>query len=155
PKKKSEPKMEEAKKTTVKLTGPQVAQLASQEQRKLEDITARLQKFQDFRNDLRGAKDALDEIGKSEKGAKILVDLGAGILVEAKLEDNSKAISALAGNVFRKKSGKEIKDFLDKKIKNMDLTIEKTVEEHQKTATRLTQLENILEAGKRQLQARQ
>ena len=136
----------------VRLTG---AQLAEQERRRLDEVSGRIGSFQNFRTELRAAKDALEALGKGKKGDKILVSLGAGVYVRASVDDTGKAVSALTGNVFMNKSGKEIIGVLEKKIRNMDKTIEQAFEEQQKAISRLNQLEQIIYAGQKAMQQRQ
>ena len=133
------------------LTGNQLAQLANQESGKLNEINRRISSFQNFRNELTGAKDALEEISKNEKGEKILVNLGAGIFVQASLEENAKAITSIAGNVFKEKPSNELAALLEKKIQSLDKSIGSVIEQQQKTASRLSQLEQILAAGRQVL----
>lgn len=136
-----------AEEQKISLTGNQLAQLANQERQKLAEINRRISAFQGFRTELMGARDALEEIGRNEKGEKILVNLGGGIFMQAALEENSKALSTIAGNIFREKSGKELVKELEKKIQNLGNTLESAGEEQQKTIARLTQLEQIMSAG--------
>ncbi|PIN85255.1 MAG: prefoldin subunit alpha [Candidatus Diapherotrites archaeon CG11_big_fil_rev_8_21_14_0_20_37_9] len=142
--------MTDEKKAT--LTGPQLMQLLTQEERKLEDINSRINAFQNYKSELIGAKDTLKEIEKNKEGDKILVNIGAGVYLEAKIEDSSKAIAAIAGNVFNAKSGKELQKLIDNKLANMDKSLNAIGEEQQKTLSRINQLNSILEAGRRHMQ---
>jgi len=139
-------------KKQVKLTGNQLIQLANQERQKLEQINNQLSRFQNFKTELRAAKDALEDIEKNKKGEKMLVNLGAGIYMKASIEDTGKAISALSGNVFKEKNVKEITKILDKKIQGVDKTINSVAVEQQKTMSRVNQMEQVIAAGRQHLQ---
>jgi len=136
----------------VTLTGNQLAQLAEQERQKLSEINRRASSLQGFRNELQGARDALEEIGKNEKGTQMLVNLGAGILVKASIEDNSKAIASFAPNAFTEKTGKELVKEMERKMAEIDKTLNGVAQEQSRAISRLGQLEQIMEAGMRQMQ---
>ncbi len=140
-----------AEQKEVKLTGTQLAQLAEQERHKLAEINRRANSLQVFRNELQSARDALEEIGKNEKGMQILVNLGAGVLVKASLEENSRAISSIAANAFLEKNSKELAKDLANKISDIDNSLQNVAQEQQRTLSRLTQLNQIMEAGMRHL----
>ena len=144
--------MAETEEKKVQLTGNQVVQLAAQERRKPEDIGRRIETFQNFRNELSMALDSIREIGKTSKGEAILVNLGAGIFVEATLQENKKGIATIAGNVFNYKDLKELEKTLEAKIRNVDKAVSGAAAEQQKTFSRLNQLEQVLEAGRRYMQ---
>ena len=135
----------------VQLTGNQLAQLANQERQKLAEINRRLNTLQGFRNELQSARDALEEIGKNEKGTPILVNLGAGVFFKAAIEDNSKAITSIAANTMTEKTGKDLIKDIEKKITNIDNSLQKIGQEQQSVVVRLGQLEQIMEAGMREL----
>jgi len=135
----------------VRLTGPQLVQLANQERNALEQVNRKISTFQNFRNELRGAIDALTELGKTEK-PKIMVNLGAGVYAEATIENTKTATTSITGNVFKDKPFKEVKETLEKKIKNVEKTLDKAGEEQQKILSRLNQLEQIMEAGRQHMQ---
>ena len=136
----------------VQLTGNQLIQMSNQEKQKLAQINDQLARFREFKTELQASKDVLTEIAKNKKGDKILINLGAGIYMNASIEENSKAISSLSGNVFKEKDSKELINILDSKIKNMNKTIGKIAEDQQKIIARVNQLEQILAAGRQHVQ---
>ncbi|MFH1391287.1 MAG: prefoldin subunit alpha [Candidatus Diapherotrites archaeon] len=136
----------------VKLTGNQLIQMANQEKQKLAQINDQVKRFQEFKTELLAAKDALTEIGKAKKGEKILINLGAGIYMSAAIDETSKAISSLSGNIFKTKDSKELIKIIDNKIENMNKTIGKIAEDQQKAITRVNQLEQVLAAGRQHMQ---
>ncbi len=131
----------------VSLTGNQLAMLAQQEREKLGELNRRINSLQGFRTELRGAKDALEEISKNEKGEKMLINLGAGVLIEAALAENLKALSSISGNVFREKPNKDLVKSLEKKIGAIEKSLESVSNEQGKVVSRLNQLEQIMSAG--------
>ncbi len=137
----------EGQEKKVTLTGPQLMQLASQERQRLEQANMRIGSLQGFRTELAGAMDALGEIAKNEKGNRIMVSLGAGIYVEAALEENSKAIAAIAGSVFKEKKSEELIKMLGERIAGVDKQLEAAAGEQQGIIARVNQLENIIRAG--------
>jgi len=142
-----------AEEQSVRLTGNQLAQLANQERQKLAGINQRIESYQSFRNELMGAKEALKELSNTQKGGKILVNLGAGVFIEANATENKKAISAMAGSIFREKTSENLIRDIDKKIAGMDKNIADVAEQQQKTISRVNQLDQIMSAGMQQLRA--
>ena len=136
----------------ITLTGPQLYQMAQQERRRLDEINRNAEAFQHFRNELQGAKDALNELVHAKKGDEILVALGSGVYIKASLNDTTNAISSIAGNVFKGKNFKEVTKILAQKMINIDKTLKKTGEEQQQTLTKLNRLEQIMAAGKAHMQ---
>ncbi len=136
----------------IRLTGNQLAQLANLERQKLGEINRRVSSIQGLRNEMQAAKDALEEIAKNEKGAEMLVNLGAGVYVKASISDNSKAIAPVAGNAFSEKSAKDLVKEMGKKLANLENSLQSVAVEQEKAAIRLNQLEQVIEAGMRQMQ---
>ncbi|MAG18316.1 MAG: prefoldin subunit alpha [Candidatus Diapherotrites archaeon] len=136
----------------VQLTGNQLIQMANQEKQKLAQINDQVARFQEFKTELLAAKDVLTEIEKNKKGDKILINLGAGVYMNMTIDETSKAISSLSGNVFKEKNSKELIKVLDNKIKNMNKTISKIAEDQQKAMARVNQLEQVLNAGRQHTQ---
>lgn len=139
----------------VTLTGPQLMQLATQERQRLEQANMRIGSLQGFRNELAGARDALEEIAKNEKGSRIMVSLGAGIYVEAALEENSKAIAAIAGSVFKEKKSEELIKMLGQRLEGVDKQVEEAATGQQSIIARVNQLENIIRAGQQYMSEQQ
>ncbi len=139
-------------KSQVRISGNQLAQLGNQERVKLEEINRKVQAFQDFRAELQMAIDSLAELGKNKKGEKMLVSLGAGVYAEASIEKTDEAIFSIAGNVFKSKKSEGIAKILKNKIASINKTLEKTAQDQQKAWSRLNQIEQIMEAGRRHMQ---
>ena len=137
---------------TVRLTGNQILQLLAQEQEKLQQINSTLATYQNMKNELISAKDSLNEIAKAKKGTKMLITIGAGILVNATIDETEKAISPVAGNVFKEKKIPELIKTLETRIMEVDKEIEKKANEQIRTIERANKLENILNAGRKALQ---
>jgi prefoldin alpha subunit len=137
---------------TVRLTGNQILQLLAQEQEKLQQINSTLATYQNMKNELISAKDSLNEIAKAKKGTKMLITIGAGILVNATIDETEKAISPIAGNVFKEKKIPELIKTLETRIMEVDKEIEKKANEQIRTIERANKLENILNAGRKALQ---
>lgn len=136
----------------ITLSGDQLYQMAEQERRRLDEINRKAETFQKFRNELQGAKDALEELISAKKGDELLVNLGSGVYVKAALSDATNAVSSITGNVFKGKSFKDVTKILGQKMENIDKTLKKTAEEQQQTLTKLNRLDQIMVAGKAHLQ---
>ena len=139
----------------IQLTGNQLVQLAQQERKKLAEINQRANQFRNFKTELRAAKDTLEEISQNKKGDKIMINLGAGIYINASVDNTETATTGLSGNIFKEKKISEITKTLAKKIESIDKTMVQVIEDQQKTISRVTQLENIISAGKQHMQKQQ
>src|SRR3989338_412067 len=105
---------EETKEQKTTITGQQLVQLNQQERQRLEQVNSRISSLQGAKMELLGTMEALTELGKNEKGNKIVVNLGAGVFVEASVQDNENALAAIAGSIFKEKKNPDIIKLLDK-----------------------------------------
>jgi prefoldin subunit 5 len=105
-----------------------------------------------MKNELINAKETLKEISKAKKGTKMLITIGAGILVNATIDETEKAMLPMVGNVFKEKKIPELIKTLETRIIEVENAIEKNGNEQIRTIERVNKLENILNAGRKALQ---
>ena len=58
------------------------------------------------------------------EGSELLIPLGAGIYAKAKLEDSKEFLVNVGSNVIVKKSEDEVKEMIDKEIKEIEKLLE-------------------------------
>lgn len=87
-------------KRQIKLTGQQMLQAYNTEQIKLEALQNRRQQLQGLIAETIGAEESLKGIEKAPKNQKIMVSLGAGIYIEAKIESGKEVKTGLGGGVL-------------------------------------------------------
>ncbi|MFH0714174.1 MAG: prefoldin subunit alpha [Candidatus Diapherotrites archaeon] len=142
---------EEQQAKTVQLSGEDLSRMHQAEQGKLQALGERANSIQRILMDQLAAIDALKEL-KSEKEGNILVPLGAGTFIEAKVGNVEKVKSSVANNVMVEM---EIPKAIEKLEKNSEQT-KKELEELQKeqniVLNNIAGIENIFAAARKQMQ---
>lgn len=98
----------------VRLTGQQTVRLFESERAKIGVVQRKMESIQSIINELDNAVSALNEIKKTQKDSSFLVPLGAGVYIEAKLENTKKAKHSLAGSIM-------VDEKVDEIIKNLNV----------------------------------
>lgn len=111
----------------IKVSEQQLINAFSGERQNLEALQSNLASIDARLRDVLAATDALNEIKKAKVGEKMLVPLGAGILIDASIESNSTAKNTFAGGVVANVAIEDaLKDLAGKKQE-----IEKAISEMQ------------------------
>ncbi len=136
---------------TVRVSGQQLSEMHQVEQSKLETLYSRLNVAQKVLVDQLAAIDALKELQK-EKSAIILVPLGAGTYVEAKIENAEKVKSSVSNGVM-------VDTEISKTLKKLEQLLEKTRKEVEMLQAEqgiaynnLAGIENIIAFASKQMQ---
>ena len=128
----------------ISLNEEQLAQLFQLENQRFSTTQERLNALRNILAEMVNARDAVQAIAKSQKNNKALIPIGAGVLVEAAIENNKTLLFSMAGNVAQKKTTKEIEEDLSKRIESVEKSIEKENIEANRQAANLN---NILAAA--------
>ena len=88
-----------------------IQQQISELQNQIMALEEKLQEFEIL-------KESLDELQKQE-GKEILVPIGNGVLMKAKIEDSNKVVVNLGANIMAEKKIEETKKLLDKQIEEI------------------------------------
>jgi prefoldin alpha subunit len=84
----------------IKLNKEQTISFYKTKEQELQGISKKLQEIDNLLNEIRKAKQTLTEIQKSKEKESILVNVGAGVLVEASIVNNKSARITLPGNIM-------------------------------------------------------
>jgi prefoldin alpha subunit len=134
----------------VKLTGNQIAEMLNSEKAKFNAIMQRISELQSAMIETKGSINALKELSK-QKNAKTLIPLGAGVFMEAGIENSENVKITLPGNVIVQKSNEEAVKELEKQAEALSNEINALQKEQQQTAINAGNLENIIRTAQAQM----
>ncbi|MBI2597693.1 MAG: hypothetical protein HYW50_00685 [Candidatus Diapherotrites archaeon] len=136
----------------IRLTQEQMLQAFAAENSRLEDLNLRINNLALALNELNSSIAAMDAIAK-EKG-KILVPLGAGVLLNAHTEDNESVLFSMAGGVLKLKKIENVKKELEKRKESIERALESVRRDQQQIAINVNALGTVLREGSRIAQQR-
>jgi prefoldin subunit 5 len=120
----------------------QIIQMAQQEEAVLQSKQKYLQQLNRVLTDVVLGIQGLKEIQK--KPENVMVKLGPGIMVEAKITDTTNCMRAFADNGFSKASIKDTITWLEDKQKNVETQIQKVNIDLAKSKQKLNELIGII-----------
>lgn len=120
----------------IKLSEDQLMQMAKQEEAMFEQKQAALQKIGHMLSETLIAKEILKEAQKGE--GKIMLNIGATILVEAKITNTEKCKRALSDNAYKEDSFEETLNWLTKKEEQIKKQFEKMQNETAQSQKKLS-----------------
>jgi len=129
---------------TVKLTGDQIMNAFGQEKARLESLQRRMASLQALHQEIFFAIDSLKAIKKTKKGEQAMITLGAGIFLDVKIDENTKAKKSLAGNVLVGTKINEIIEELDLRETETSNKIEEMNKQQQAIYANLNSLSQII-----------
>ncbi len=141
-------------KKELKLTGQQAVRLFEAEKAKIGVVQRKMESLQGIATELDNAILALNEIKKIKNDSPFLVPLGAGIYIEAKLENTTNAKHSLAGSIMIDEKVEEIVKKLTAQKKEALQNMETLQKEGQALSSNLNNLGNVLNQMNAQRQAK-
>ncbi|MFA5763519.1 MAG: hypothetical protein WC915_01775 [archaeon] len=120
----------------------QIISMAQQEEAVLQSKQAYLKQLTRVLQDVVLGIEGLKEIQK--KPESIMVKLGPGIMIEAKLTDNTNCMRAFADNGFKKAPIKDTIEWLNDKQKNLETQLQNMNKEVAKSKQKLNELIGII-----------
>jgi len=120
----------------------QIIQMAQQEEAVLQSKQNYLQQLNRVLKDVVLGIEGLKEIQK--KPESVMVKLGPGIMVEAKITDNTNCMRAFADNGFEKATIKDTIGWLNDKQKNVETQAQKVNQDVAKSKQKLNELIGII-----------
>ncbi|MGI6589160.1 MAG: hypothetical protein ACOX1V_00655 [Candidatus Iainarchaeum sp.] len=142
--------MSNEKTKKVALSEQQIMQMAQQEEAQLQNKQVLSERVSQLLNETITAKEILKE-AKENKG-KIMVSIGATVLIEAQITDNKTCKRALSDNSYKEDTIEETTKWLEKKeeqITKQLQTIQTELRGHQKNLTNYLSILKQIEAEKR------
>jgi prefoldin alpha subunit len=126
------------------LTRDQLIGSFEMERSRYDAVAKRLNMIISAQFEISSTVEALDEIEKSGKGNKILVPLGAGVMIEAGLVNNKEVLFSFAGGTITQKEIPVIRDELKKRLESLKKEYDVTTVERQKIEKGLANIRNII-----------
>ena len=142
--------MSNEKTKKVALSEQQIMQMAQHEEAQLQNKQVLSERVSQLLNETITAKEILKE-AKENKG-KIMVSIGATVLIEAQITDNKTCKRALSDNSYKEDTIEETTKWLEKKeeqITKQLQTIQTELRGHQKNLTNYLSILKQIEAEKR------
>ena len=131
-------------KKELKLTSQQTVRLFEAERAKMGVVQRKMESIQGIVMDLDNAISALEEIKKTKSGSPFLVPLGAGVYIEAKLENTKNAKHSLAGSIMVDEKVEEIIKKLNTQKKEALQNMEILQKEGQALSSNINNLGTVL-----------
>lgn len=133
-----ETKTEQSK--TIKLDKNQTMSLYQNKERELQGLSQRIQQIDEILNEMSKADSSLKEIEKLKTKEKILINVGAGILVECEVSNKSSVKVMLPGQIMTDKSSKDTLEDIKTRRKELEDAKEKLIYSYNQTAHMLEQI---------------
>ena len=133
-----------AEKKKVTLNKNQTISLYKQKEQELSGITSRLKEIENLLMEVNKAEQTLTEVSKSKDKEQIMVNVGAGILVECEVVNKKQAKVTLPGNIMVDKELSVILEDLKKRKDELVKLRKKFTESYQKNAQLLQQVSSAL-----------
>lgn len=134
----------------VRLSGRQIEGAYARERQKLEAIAAQARELNSIAESTRETLKALKELQKRKENT-ILVNIGSGLLVEAKVPELKKLKFPLPGNVLDEKSIEESIEVLETQAKAAKEQAEKLQKALGETAAQVEGLGNIISTARKEI----
>jgi prefoldin alpha subunit len=134
-------KTEEAKvKKTIKLDKNQTVKLYQNKEKELKGITQRVEQIDGILTEMLKAETALKAIEKIKTKDKMLVNIGAGIMLECEITNKAPVKVMLPGNIMNEKNAKDVLEDIDKRRKELQAARNKLIQSYNQTAQMLDQI---------------
>lgn len=132
---------EKAKVTkTIKLDKNQTVKLYQNKEKELQGITQRIEQIEGILTEMLKAETSLNAIDKIKTKEKILVNIGAGIMLECEISNKSPVKIMLPGQIMNEKSAKEVLEDIDKRRKELEDARNQLIQSYNQTAQMLDQI---------------
>ena len=140
-----------AEKKNIQMSGAEVRQAYDAEMGKYDAIARQIQALGNLARENALAKEALKAIEDTKEGDEIMVSVGGGIYVEAKLKNIREVQSALAGGTLVRKKIAAVKAELTERKKSIDKEIERLSKERQTAANNMDMFAQVMNRAQRKV----
>lgn len=114
----------------------------------LEDVRRRVELLNTTLAELAAAKSALEEIGSLSEGEELLVPVGAGVFIRARLASKDKVLVTLGANVMVEKTLEDTRKYLEEREQKVRDVLQKSVADYQALVGRLREIEQRLRSAR-------
>ncbi len=149
-------KKTEKVKKTIKLDKNQTIKLYQNKEKELQGISQRVEQIDGLLQEMKKAEATLSQIKKLDKNEKMLVNIGAGILIECEVSSKSAIKVMLPGNIMTEKTMEEVVLDVEKRKKELLEAKQKLITTYNQTAQMLSQISKVFkEMQEKQVQKEQ
>ena len=128
---------------TIKLDKNQTVKLYQNKEKELQGISQRVEQIDGILQEMQKAEVALKQIKKLKCEEKLLVNLGAGVLVECEVSNKSSIKVMLPGQIMTERNIDEVIEDIDKRNKELHSAKEKLVKSYNQTSQMLEQISKV------------
>ena len=97
--------------------------------------------------EISAAKSALEEVSSLSEGEELLVPVGAGVFVRAKLAGKDKVLVTLGANIMVEKALEDTRKYLEEREQKVRDALQKSVADYQALVSRLRDIEQRLRSA--------
>ena len=137
------------KKEEVSLTGNQMAEIVRQEKLKAKELSRQASQMRAIINEINGSIQAVKEI-QGKKDLQIIVHLGAGISIDAKIESSEKIKTTIPGNIIVEKTPKEAIEMLESQANAVKKEVELLKNELSQSSNKIREFSKIMKLAQNQ-----
>lgn len=133
----------EKTKKTIKLDKNQTIKLYQNKEKELQGISQRVEQIDGILQEMQKAEISLAQIKKLKNEEKLLVNLGAGVLIECEVTNKSSIKVMLPGQIMTERSIDDVIEDIDKRKKELSSAKEKLVKSYNQTSQMLEQISKV------------
>eukprot|EP00568_Trieres_chinensis_P004363 CAMPEP_0183302940 /NCGR_PEP_ID=MMETSP0160_2-20130417/8552_1 /TAXON_ID=2839 ORGANISM="Odontella Sinensis, Strain Grunow 1884" /NCGR_SAMPLE_ID=MMETSP0160_2 /ASSEMBLY_ACC=CAM_ASM_000250 /LENGTH=170 /DNA_ID=CAMNT_0025465775 /DNA_START=108 /DNA_END=620 /DNA_ORIENTATION=- len=133
----------------------QLSQLRTQEEGRLQNLTARYQQLRAARAKLATAKSSLTTLSPSTADSEIMVPLTASLYCPGRIKDPNRVMVELGTGFYVERSAKEAGSFLERRIKLVDSNSENVMKVVQVTQGNVRNITDAMQGKMLEIRARQ
>lgn len=128
---------------TIRLDKNQTVKLYQNKEKELQGISQRVEQIDSILQEMQKAEVALKQIKKLKSEEKLLVNLGAGVLIECEVSNKSSIKVMLPGQIMTERGIDEVIEDIDKRNKELHSAKEKLVKSYNQTSQMLEQISKV------------
>jgi len=113
----------------------------------LEDVRRRVDILNTTLAEISAAKSALEEVSSLSEGEELLVPVGAGVFVRAKLAGKDKMLVTLGASIMVEKTLEDTRKYLEEREQKVRDALQKSVADYQALVSRLRDIEQRLRSA--------
>jgi prefoldin alpha subunit len=130
---------------TVKLNKDQTISLYKYKETEIRRISLKLQEVENILSDINKAERTIEEIRNIKTKEKIMVNIGAGVLIPCEVENTKEVQVVLPGSIIVKKDISKILEDFKKRKEDLEEARKKLIETYQQNIKTLESIQNALQ----------
>lgn len=130
---------------TIKLNKDQTISLYKYKETELRRISSRLQEVENILNDINKAEKTINEVKNIKTKEKIMVNIGAGVLIPCEVENTKEVQVVLPGSIIVKKDITSILEDFKKRKEDLENARKQLIETYQQNVKTLESIQQALQ----------